>query len=90
MSTLQNFIRVKSIEELCRLLASKSYGTEDPAKGEREAPYLQAFLDRDCRLDIGDRSDVIDVNMRSGRSAVFQSIKRKGKAEFRKQLADEY
>lgn len=83
MSTHHNFIKVKSVEELCRLLAFKSYGTEDPAKGKREAPYLQAFLDRDCNLDIGDRSDVIDVNMKSGRSAVFQSIKRRGKAEFR-------
>ena len=90
MSPLHNFIKVKSIEELCRLLASKSYSTEDPVKGEREAPFLQAFLDRNCRLDIGDRSDVIDVNMRSGRSAVFQSIKRKGKAEFRKKQSEEY
>ena len=83
MSSLQNHIKVKSIDELRRLLASKSFGTEDLVNGEREVPFLQAFLDRDCKLDIGDRSDVIDVNIRSGRSAVFQSIKRKGKVEFR-------
>ena len=58
----QEFIQIKNIDELRRVVARQTYGTKPYKRGEQEAPFLQAILDQDGLLDLSDRSDVIDVN----------------------------
>ena len=68
-------MKVYNLDELRRLLSKELYGTRPYVnKNDWEVPFLQAFVDQDRMIDLGSRSEIIDIKKKHYRNKFYASL----------------